>query len=126
MSELEACMTAGASLATATEEEYEAMRVELVLAPNEDEEPRRKLVFEMPGVPQAGDCVTISRPGQSGNTELLVSRTRWALDCPETGSIHHAGETVVGATNSVIVECEFVAGPFASEEHKRFGLSGAT
>ena len=102
------------------------MRVELVLAPIEDEEPHHKLVFEMPGVPQTGDCVTISRPGQSGNTEFVVSRTRWTLDYPETASTHHAGESVVGSTNSVTVECEFVAGSYSSEEHKRFAASGAT
>jgi hypothetical protein len=116
-------MIAGSFLAATTEEEYEAMRVELVLAPIEDEEPHHKLVFEMPSVPRAGDCVTISRPGQSGNTELIVNRTCWALDCPETGSIHHAGETAIGTTKSVIVECEFVAGPFSFEEHQSFALS---
>lgn len=95
------------------------MKVELVLAPLGDEEPHHKLVFEMPGVPQTGDCVTISRPDQSGNTEFVVSRTCWTLDHPESGSMHHAGESVTGTTNSVTVECEFVAGPFSSEEHKR-------
>ncbi len=102
------------------------MRVEFVLAPTEDEEPHNRLLVEMPGVPRAGDCVTISRPGQSGNTEFVVSRTCWTLDCSETGSIHHAGETVVGTTSSVTVECKFVAGPYSSEEHKRFAASGAT
>ncbi len=118
-------MTAGALLAT-TDEECEAMRVELVLVPIEDEEPHHKLVFEMPGVPQAGDCVTISRPGQSGNTEFIVSRTCWTLDYPETGPIHHAGESIVGTTNSVTVECEFVAGPYSFEEHKSVAASGVT
>ncbi len=95
------------------------MRVELVLTPLEEEEPHHRLVFEMPGVPRTGDCVTISRPGQSGNTEFVVNRTYWTLDHPETGSTHHAGESLVGTTTSVTVECEFVAGPFSSEEHKR-------
>jgi len=102
------------------------MRVELVLVPVEDEEPHHNLAFEMPGVPRTGDCVTISRPGQSGNTELIVSSVCWALDYPETGSIHHAGETVVGTTNSVTVACEFVAGSYSSEEHKSVELSGVT
>ncbi len=119
-------MTAGALLVTTTEGECEPMRVELVLVPIEDEEPHHKLVFEMPGVPQAGDCVTISRPSQSGNTELIVGRTCWTLDCPETGSIHHAGETVVGTTKSVTIECKFVAGPFSSEEHKSFAVNSVT
>ncbi len=95
------------------------MRVELVLAPVGEEEPHHRLVFEMPGVPRTGDCVTVSRPDQSGNTEFVVKRTCWTLDHPETGSTHHAGESVVGTTTSVTVECEFVAGAFSSEEHKR-------
>lgn len=95
------------------------MRVELILVPIEDEEPHHKLEFEMPGAPQTGDRVTISRPGQSGSTEFLVTRTCWTLDYPEMGSIHHAGECVVGTTNSVTVECEFVAGPYSAEEHKK-------
>jgi len=89
------------------------MRVELVRVPTETEEPHHKLVFEMPGVPQTGDCVTISRPHQSGNTEFIVSRTYWTLGYPETGSGHRAGESVVGVTRSVTVECEFVAGPYS-------------
>jgi len=95
------------------------MKVELVLAPVEDEEPHHRLVFEMPGVPQPGDCVTISRPDQSGHTEFVVTRTCWTLDHREAGSAPHAGESVVGTTSLVTVECEFVAGPFSSEEHKR-------
>lgn len=102
------------------------MKVEIVLVPIEDKEPHQKLMFEMPGVPRAGDRVTISRPDQSGNTEFVVSRSCWALDYPETGSIHHAGESIVGSTISVTVECEFVAGAYSSEEHKRFAASSAT
>jgi len=102
------------------------MRVEFVLAPVEDEEPHHRLVFEMPGVPQTGDCVTISRPDQSGNTEFVVSRICWTLDYRDTGSSHYVGETVVGTTSSVTVECEFVAGPFSSEEHKRIAANSAT
>jgi hypothetical protein len=86
------------------------MRVELVLMPIQDEEPHHRLMFEMPGVPQAGDCLTISRPGQSGHTEFAVTRACWTLDYPEPGWLHHAGETVVGTTSSVTVECAFVAG----------------
>ena len=102
------------------------MRVELVLAPLDEEEPHQRLIFEMPGVPQTGDCVTVSRPDQSGNTEFVVNRTCWTLDHPETGSQHHAGDSVVGTTSSVIVECEFVTGPFSSEEHKRVAANSAT
>ena len=102
------------------------MKVELVLAPLEVEEPHHRLVFEMPGVPRTGDCVTVSRPDQSGNTEFVVNRTCWILDHPETGSPYHIGESVVGTTASVTVECEFVAGPLSSEEHKRVATNSAT
>ena len=102
------------------------MRVELVLAPLDVEEPHHRLVFEMPGVPRAGDRVTVSRPDQSGNTEFVVKRTCWTLDHPETGSPYHAGESVVGTTASVTVECEFVAGTFSSEEHKSVATTSAT
>jgi hypothetical protein len=115
-----------ALLVAIVDKECEPMRVELVLVPIEDEEPHHKMVFEMPGVPVTGDCVTISRPGQAGSTELIVSRTYWTLDYPETGSIHHAGEAVVGTTTAVTVECEFVAGPYSFEEHKRVSVSGVT
>jgi hypothetical protein len=114
------------SLLSATYEECQSMRIELVLAPVEDEEPHHRLVFEMPGVPQAGDCVTISRPDQAGNTEFIVRRTCWTLDTRETEPTHHAGEFAVGTTSSVTVECEFVAGPLSSEEHKRIAVSSPT
>ena len=102
------------------------MRVELVLVPIEEEEPHHRLVFEMPGVPRSGDCVTISRPGQSGSSEFVVSRTYWTLDYPETGSMPHAGGSVVGTTTAVTVECEFVAAPYSFEEHKSIAVNGAT
>ena len=102
------------------------MRIELALAPSEDEESHHRLVFEMPGVPHVGDCVTISRPDQAGNTEFIVRRTCWTLDSRETGPIHHVGESAVGTTSSVTVECEFVAGPLSSEEHKRITANSPT
>jgi len=102
------------------------MKVELVLVPLEDKDPRHTLLFEMPGVPRAGDCVTISQPGQSGSAEFIVNRTCWTLDYPEAGSMHHAGEFVVGTTSAVSVECEFVAGPYSFEEHKSVAVGGVS
>jgi hypothetical protein len=102
------------------------MKIELVLVPVDDEEPRHTLLFEMPGVPRAGDCVMISRAGQSGSTEFVVIRTCWTLDYPEAGSTHHAGEFVAGTTSSVTVECEFVAGSYWSEEHKSVAVGCLT
>lgn len=102
------------------------MKIELVLAPVEEEESHHRLVFEMPGVPQSGDCITITRPDQSGNTEFVVTRTCWTLNSHETGAMQHAGESAVGTTSSVIVECAFVAGAFSSEEHKSIAADNAT
>jgi hypothetical protein len=119
-------MAGGALPVNTTDEECQAMRVELALVPIEGEEPHHRLAFEMPGVPQIGDCVTISRPGQSGNTEFIVRRIHWTLNHRETGPAQHAGETVVGTTTAVTVECEFVAGPYSFEEHKSIAVSGVT
>jgi hypothetical protein len=119
-------MAAGTVLVTRADEECKPMKVELVLSPIEEEVPHHKLVFEMPGVPRAGDCVTVTRPGQAGSSEFIVSRTCWTLDCPETGEMHHAGEAVVGITTAVIVECEYVAGPYSFEEHKYSIADSAT
>ncbi len=94
------------------------MRVQLVFVSNEDQEPAHGLVVDMPGVPQAGDRLTILRSGQSGSVNFVVRHARWTLDHPDTAPIHRAGECVVGTTKSVTVECEFEVGSYASEEHK--------
>ncbi|MAF95874.1 MAG: alpha/beta hydrolase [Rhodospirillaceae bacterium] len=95
------------------------MKVQFLLFPDEGEEPDHTLMFELPGVPQVGDCVTISHPGQEGCTNFIVRRTHWDLDHPGLGPSHRAGESVVGTASAVTVECEFAVGPYSSEEHKR-------
>ena len=67
----------------------------------------------------AGDRVTISRPGQEGCSNFVVRRTQWDLEFPDDNRSHRAGEIIVGSTNSVTVECTFAVGPYSSEEHKR-------
>ena len=94
------------------------MKVKFLLFPDEGEEADHSLEFDLPGVPQAGDQVTISHPGQEGCTNFIVRRTLWDLDHPHMGPSQRAGETTVGSTNAVTVECEFQIGPYSSEEHK--------
>ena len=95
------------------------MKVQFLLFPDEGDEPGHSLTFDLPGVPQAGDRVTITRPGQEGYTNFIVRRTQWDLDFPDVVTSHRAGEIVVGTTSAVTVECAFAVGPYSSEEHKR-------
>ena len=96
------------------------MRVNLKFVSNEGEEPSDGFDFEMPDVPRPGDRITIQRPGQEGTSDFIVRRRLWILDYPECAPAHHhAGESVTGAIRAVTVECEFAAGPYSSEEHKR-------
>lgn len=95
------------------------MKVQIQIIPDEPEASEHGLAFEMPVVPQVGDCLTISRPGQAGNSDFCVRRICWVLDYADEGTHHRADETVVGTTNAVVVECEFEVGPYSSEEHKR-------
>jgi hypothetical protein len=94
------------------------MRVEFVFIPKEGEEPDHGLAFEMPGTPQTGDCVTITRPGQAGAASFIVRRVHWTLDYPGPAAARCGAQPVTGKTNSVIVECEFVPGSYSSEEHQ--------
>lgn len=94
------------------------MNIQILLIPIDGETADHGVIFDMPGVPQAGDCVTIERPGQTGSTSFIVRRTFWHLDSPDVDASHPAGERVVGTTSAIAVECEFAVGPYSSEEHK--------
>ncbi len=95
------------------------MNVQFLLYLDEEDEPNHSLSFDLPSIPQTGDLVTISRPGQEGCTNFVVRRTQWDLDFPDDQTTHRAGENVVGTTTAVTVECTYAVGPFSSEEHKR-------
>ncbi len=103
------------------------MKVQLAFVPTGGGEPNRSLDFDMPGVPQSGDHVTILWPGQSGSADFIVRRAWWTLASPEARPTHRADEAIVGTTDSVTVECEFAVGSVSSEEHKGFacGIMGA-
>ena len=94
------------------------MNIQFLLFQDEGDEPDHSLTFDLPGVPQVGDQVTISHPDQEGSTNFVVRRTRWNLDFPSDKMSHRAGETVVGTTSAVTVECTFAVGPYSLEEHK--------
>jgi hypothetical protein len=100
------------------------MEVRLMIVPEEGEEFEHSLVFDMPGVPQAGDCVTVSRPGQAGSTKFIVRRAQWTLDYPDAGPHHRADAHIVGTTDAVTLECEYAVSPYSAEEHKRSAICG--
>lgn len=95
------------------------MNVQFLLFLDDGDEPDHSLTFDLPGVPQTGDLITISRPDQEGCSNFIVRRARWDLNFPDDKSSHRAGEIVVGNASGVTVECTFVVGPYSSEEHKR-------
>lgn len=95
------------------------MYIQFLLFQDEGDEPDHSLTFDLPGVPQAGDSVTISRPGQEGSSNFVVRRTRWDLDFPNDKPAYRAGEIIIGSTSGVTVECVFAVGSYASEEHKQ-------
>ncbi len=94
------------------------MRVHVTFLTPDREEPAYGLEFEMPSVPAPDDLISIQRPGQEGASEFLVCRRTWHLDHRLSGSARAANDALVGTTNSATIECEFVVGSLASEEHK--------
>ncbi len=94
------------------------MKMQFLLFQDETDKPNHGLMFDLPSVPQAGDRVTISRPGQEGYTNYIVRRSQWDLDLPDAKTSRRAGEIVVGSASAVTVECMFTVGPYSSEEHK--------
>ena len=95
------------------------MIIEFAFVPKDGEQPDHGMAFEMPSVPQAGDHVTIARSGQAGTASFVVRRVHWTLEpCPEAPAARCGAAPVTGTTRSVMVECEFVPGPYSSEEHK--------
>jgi len=94
------------------------MKIQFLLFQDEEDAPDNRLIFDLPGVPQTGDVVTISRPGQEGYTNFVVRRTQWDLDHPDDKPGHRIDKAVVGKANAVTVECVYIVGPYSSEEHK--------
>lgn len=95
------------------------MKIQFLLFQDEEDLPDQSLVFDLPGVPQTGDVVTISRPGQEGYTNFVVRRIQWDLDYPDNKPVHRTDEIVIGRTSAVTAECTYAVGPYSSEEHKK-------
>lgn len=95
------------------------MRVHVAFITPDHEEPSYGLDFDMPSVPAPGDVITIQRAGQEGASQFVVRRRAWHLDSAPCGPAPVANRGFVGNASSATIECEFVAGSFSSEEHKR-------
>jgi hypothetical protein len=58
------------------------VKVRLVFVPPGGGEADYSLDFELPGIPQKGDYVSIKRPGQQGTIDFIARRSWWHLDYP--------------------------------------------
>jgi hypothetical protein len=77
------------------------------------------LEFELPGVPQPGDYISIVRSRKRGTEDFVVRRTWWYLENPDSTPGASAERALTGTTRRVTVECEFARSPYASESHRR-------
>jgi hypothetical protein len=93
------------------------MKVNLAFVPPEGGDVEYSLEFELPSVPQPGNYISITRPGQLGAEEFIVRRILWHLEHPTTGAYGEEGET--GTMRGLYVQCEFARGPYSSDEHRR-------
>jgi hypothetical protein len=93
------------------------VKATLIFVPPGGGEADYSLVFELPGVPQPGDYISITRPGQQGSEDFIVRRSWWTLEHPETGAVETTRRA--GRVVGLGVECEFARGPYSSEEHRR-------
>jgi hypothetical protein len=82
------------------------MKVTLVFVPPDGGEADYSLDFDLPGVPQPGDYISITRPEEQGISDFIVRKSLWHLAYP-------------GNEQSIVVECEFAKGPFSTENHVR-------
>jgi hypothetical protein len=95
------------------------MKATLVFVPPGGGEADYSLDFELLGVPQPGDYISITRPEMTGTVDFIVRRSWWHLDYPSNAPYKSSNDTTCGKMKSIVVECEFAVGPYSSEEHKR-------
>lgn len=94
------------------------MRVKLVFVPPGGGEVDFSMMFDVPMLPQQGDYLAISRPGQTGTEDFIVRRTWWSLDYPH-GENDDPEEHELGRVKAIYLECEFAVGHMSSESHMR-------
>lgn len=97
---------------------HKAMKVTVVIVPPGGGEAQYSLPFELPGIPQPGDYISVFRPNQSGSEDFIVRRTWWTLEYPETHPVV-TGEGPSGKLLNAYVESEISLGPNPSERHRK-------
>jgi hypothetical protein len=101
------------------------VRARLLFVPPGGGETDYALEFDLPGVPQRGDYISVTRPGQTGTEDFIVRRTWWLLDYPHKSEMRvsepnkELPPAPMGAVKQLCVECEFALGPYPSDDHKR-------
>ncbi len=96
------------------------MKARLVFVPPGGGEIDYSLDFDLPGVPQPGDYISIGRKDNPGGTEdFIFRRTWWHLSYPDSKTHHDSDNSPLGNTIHIGIECEFARGPFSTDEHKR-------
>lgn len=100
------------------------MRVQLVFVPPGGGETDYTLDFDLPGVPQPGDYISIRRPKEIGTEDFIVRRSWWVLDYPHEGGtvISILGEEKplpMGSLKHLVVECEFALNEGSTADHKK-------
>ena len=95
------------------------MKATLAFVPPGGGEADYYLEFELPGVPQPGDYISIARSGQQGTEDFIVRRTWWRLEHPDSTPGVSAERARSGTTQRVTIECEYARSPYSSESHRR-------
>ena len=85
------------------------MKMTLVFVPVDGGETEYALDYDLPGVPQDGDYISVL-DGEGRRADFIVRRTWWQLNDPGKG---------VGKAESILVECEYAKSPYSSESHLR-------
>ncbi len=94
------------------------MKARLVFVPPGGGEADYSLLFDLPGVPQAGDYISIQRGEEPGTEDFIVRRTWWHLNTPETRAAVAAEDERMGEIADLVVECEFAVGHYSHDDHK--------
>ena len=94
------------------------MKARLVFVPPGGGEADYSLLFDLPGVPQAGDYISIQRGEETGTEDFIVRRTWWHLNTPEIRATVIGDDERMGEVAVLVVECEFAVGHNSHADHK--------